>query len=636
MVSALDLAFDPGFDPFGNAITLQHASSAAAVHDFILGFIGYQPRILAVLGVADSDHSLIVQTCAAALHLFSESPGGPAKALQHLHTAAQAGLPNTARERQLAAAVACWARGETRAALSLHEALAQQHPRDLMAVKLGQYHAFNAGDAPALLRLALQAMPAADDVPALHGLLAFGYEQCHLLQAAEASARHGLALDPADPWAQHALAHVLLTTGRLVQGRDFLQQASAGWHGLTSFMRCHNWWHLALFQIELGDNAAALQLYDHQVWGVDKTYSQDQVGAVSLLARLGLAGMDDGTPDIKLQPRWAELASHLTGRVADQVLPFLDLQYLYGLARAGRPEAHTLLANITRFAPQAPADSRVAWCSVAVPAAQGLQAHAEGRWADAAQQMSLALPQLALIGGSHAQRDLFEQIHHDALQRSGQGVALLNLLQPQANGQPQSVRLQRQLQSVYAGLGLALPAPSGATPAVPKALASPCVVRRAEASDRLPLQHMLELYTHDLCDFWPRDLDRHGLYGYALDKYWRQAGCTPFVFTVDSCYAGFALVDDDVCLPDNSLWMAQFFVLRKYRRSGLASHAATHIFNTLRGQWEVGQVPLNLPAQAFWRKLIRHYTNGVFTDQNLDDERWCGPLQCFDNRLGGV
>ena len=100
--------------------------------------------------------------------------------------------------------------------------------------------------------------------------------------------------------------------------------------------------------------------------------------------------------------------------------------------------------------------------------------------------------------------------------------------------------------------------------------------------------------------------------------------------------SGFALVDDRVCLPGNTLWMAQFFVLRKYRRSGLASHAATQVFNTLRGQWEVGQVPLNLPAQAFWRQLIRRYTNGQFTDQTLDDARWRGPLQCFDNRFGAA
>ena len=157
-------------------------------------------------------------------------------------------------------------------------------------------------------------------------------------------------------------------------------------------------------------------------------------------------------------------------------------------------------------------------------------------------------------------------------------------------------------------------------------------IRRAEKSDRLPLQNMLELYSHDLSEFWPMELDAHGLYGYALDKYWKHETCYPFVFLVDGKYAGFALVDDSVCLADNERWMSQFFVIRRYRRTGLASIAAKHIFDAVRGKWEVGQVPKNLGAQAFWRKLINDYTDGQFTDTNYDDERWHGPLQCFDNR----
>jgi hypothetical protein len=298
-----------------------------------------------------------------------------------------------------------------------------------------------------MLRLALHAQPAADDVAALHGLLAFGWEQCHRLPEAEAAARRALAMQAAEPWAQHALAHVMLTDGRLAEGAALLQQMSSGWHGLTSFMRCHLWWHLALFQIDLGDDAAALRLYDDQVWGVDKTYTQDQVGAVSLLARLELAGVAVGD-------RWAELATWLLPRVQDQEQPFLDLQYLYGLARAGLPQADQLLANIEAFAPRAPGASRAAWQQVAVPAAHGLRAHAHGQWAEAADHLALALPGLASIGGSHAQRDLFEQVHLDALRRSGRLAAVQNLLQPRANAQPQSLRLRRQLHELYAALGL--------------------------------------------------------------------------------------------------------------------------------------------------------------------------------------
>ncbi|MFT2543337.1 hypothetical protein ACMWP9_35695, partial [Escherichia coli] len=73
-----------------------------------------------------------------------------------------------------------------------------------------------------------------------------------------------------------------------------------------------------------------------------------------------------------------DVARHLLQRQADHVLPLLDLQYLYGLARAGRPEADMLLANIEAFAPHAPASTRAAWQRVCVPAAHGLRAHARG------------------------------------------------------------------------------------------------------------------------------------------------------------------------------------------------------------------------------------------------------------------
>ena len=397
-------------DPFGNPLRVRRQASVAAVHDFIEGFLGYTPRIADILVAAEHDDSLIVQACAAALWMFSESPSGPPAARRHLDRAAVGASNSTERERQFAAAIERWVIGDSSGALALHEALSRSHPRDLASVKLGQYHAFNLGDSPAMLRLALNALPAAADVAWLHGMAAFGWEQCHRLDEAEAAARRALAMRPDEPWAQHALAHVMLTDGRLQEGEAFKHGASSGWQQLTSFMRTHNWWHLALFQIELGDAAAALALYDTQVWGVDKSYSQDQIGAVSLLARLELVGVDVGA-------RWDELALWLVGRSGDQVQAFLDLQYLYGLARAGRVEADVLMGQIERHAAQA--GTAAVWAEVAVPAGRGVLAHARGQWADAAGLLSQAVPQLMAIGGSHAQRDLFEQIHVDALQRSG-------------------------------------------------------------------------------------------------------------------------------------------------------------------------------------------------------------------------
>jgi hypothetical protein len=62
-------------------------------------------------------------------------------------------------------------------------------------------------------------------------------------------------------------------------------------------------------------------------------------------------------------------------------------------------------------------------------------------------------------------------------------------------------------------------------------------VRRATATDRLPVFRMLELYQHDLSDIWDQEVDSHGEYGYPLDHYWKEPSCHPFVALVNGHYA---------------------------------------------------------------------------------------------------
>jgi hypothetical protein len=434
-------------DSLGNAATLESDTSLAALNDFVEGFIASEARAVNILTAAAHDPSPIVQACAAAVHMFAESADAPANARPFLDRALAGERRCTARERRFMQAVAAWVEGDIPRAIALHEEQAHEFPRDLASLKLGHYHLFNRGDSPGMLRIALAALPAAADVPYLHGMLAFAWEQCHLLEQAEAAASQAIAMKRKEPWAHHALAHVMLTQGRIREGHAFLEEVSDTWTGLNSFMVTHNWWHQALFALELDDHAQVLQLYDRRVWGVAKDYSQDQVNAVSLLARLELAGVDVGD-------RWQDVAAYLAPRLQDHVLPFLDMQYLYGLARAGRPEADTLMRNIESHAATVPEHSRSAWRRVCVPASRGLLAHARGGYTRAIDELGQALPRLLEIGGSHAQRDLFAQVWLDSMIRAGQLVGAQNLLSQQLRGQPESARLERQAAQVYAALGL--------------------------------------------------------------------------------------------------------------------------------------------------------------------------------------
>ena len=156
-------------------------------------------------------------------------------------------------------------------------------------------------------------------------------------------------------------------------------------------------------------------------------------------------------------------------------------------------------------------------------------------------------------------------------------------------------------------------------------------VRLAPLGDRLPIQRMLELYQHDLSDIWDQDLDAHGEYGYALDRYWDTEGFHPFVATVDGKYAGFALANQEVRVGTQGCWMDQFFVLRKYRHQGVGQLLAHSVFTALPGRWEVGQMPENLPAQAFWRKVIGKYTGGRFKEHDVRAGHWQGVVQVFES-----
>jgi hypothetical protein len=203
-------------------------------------------------------------------------------------------------------------------------------------------------------------------------------------------------------------------------------------------MLTHLWWHLALFYLSQGRDREALGLYDQHCWGIAKDYSQDQIGAVSLLARFEIAGIDVG-------PRWQDLADHLAARANDTVQPFLTLQYLYGLARAGRSQAETLLETVRRYAARAPQFSRAVWQEVALPG---------GDYADAWRRLAPAVPRMREAGGSHAQRDLFEQILLDAAFRSGRLTAAQQMLEQRRSADPFGVPVNTALASVYTKLGL--------------------------------------------------------------------------------------------------------------------------------------------------------------------------------------
>lgn len=435
-------------DFLGNPVSVMSEATLRAVDDFIAGYLAYETRAEGIVTAADAEpECCLANAYAGLLWMFLEVPDAALHATKYLAAAERSAAAATRREQLNTAVLRAWVADDLPEALRLCDLISDDFPRDLVVVKTHQYFEFNRGNSPEMLRVALKVRDRNADIAYMHGMAAFAYEQCRLLEEAELAARTALDLRRKEPWAQHALAHVMLTRGHIDEGARFLEGMQDTWTGLNSFMSTHIWWHLALFYLSQGRHASVLEIYDRHCWGVAKHYSQDQVGAVSLLARMEIAGVDVGD-------RWRDIGDHLAARAHDTVLPFLTMQYLYGLARTGRVEADELLQSVRRRAKNAPPFTHEVWQDVALPACEGLYAYAQGDFTAAWRHLSSAMPRMVETGGSHAQRDLFDQILLDAAMRSGRSTLAQQMLEQRRLADPDGVPVNSALADVYAKLAL--------------------------------------------------------------------------------------------------------------------------------------------------------------------------------------
>ena len=131
-------------------------------------------------------------------------------------------------------------------------------------------------------------------------------------------------------------------------------------------------------------------------------------------------------------------------------------------------------------------------------------------------------------------------------------------------------------------------------------------VIRATAEQEAILANLLELYAHDFSEFHKIELGEDGRFGYPdLPLYWREPDRHPFVVRVDGKLAGLVLVKAD----SRKVWdMAEFFIVRGYRRSGVGTQVAHEVWRRFPGPWEVRVMEKNHSAGQFWERAIGAFT----------------------------
>ena len=391
-------------DQFGLPITNVSESGAKAYDRYVNEYLSYGAQLRDLFAAADENPgSALLNANAAALHLSFEASIGWEAAAPYL-AKMRAGMKDaTEREHLFCQSIEAWARFDFAGALKSLDELSVRWPADLCAIKWGQYHAFNRGDQAALLRFGERARVAHEERPYAHGMIAFALEQNHRLDEAEDEGMRAAEIAIDDAWAHHAVAHVMETHGRASDGVRWLDHCSHTWEHKGVFIRDHNWWHAALFRLSLGQTTEALSIYDRRLWGVWPEFPQEQIGAISMLWRLQLRGVDVGD-------RWVSVVEQVRDRTSDHLLPFHDLHYLCALAMAGEPgEAEDYAAKIADHAAQLPKGNRSVWTEVAAPAANAMVMFSRNDRQKAGEELASIIPVLHRVGGSHAQRHMFQE-----------------------------------------------------------------------------------------------------------------------------------------------------------------------------------------------------------------------------------
>lgn len=318
------------------------------------------------------------------------------------------------REQLHVDALGIWAKGDATEALKLWEEILAKWPTDMLALKLAQYGHFYAGNAGAM-KQSIDRVAPAFEADMQHyanflGMRAFGHEETSHYETAEAYGKEAVKLEPREGWATHAVAHVMEMTGRTEDGINWLTETEPGWVGANNF-RNHLIWHRALMHLDAGNHNVVLQHFDTS-WDDASEEYLDHCNAASLLLRLELAGIPVGN-------RWAQVKEKAATRLNEQVLCFADIHYVMALAYGGdMQKAATLVDALKAHAGDGTSDGdAVAQAGLAL--AKAVTAHARHDYAATLAHLEATADTQQLIGGSNAQRDLFNLLAMDAANQLG-------------------------------------------------------------------------------------------------------------------------------------------------------------------------------------------------------------------------
>lgn len=143
------------------------------------------------------------------------------------------------------------------------------------------------------------------------------------------------------------------------------------------------------------------------------------------------------------------------------------------------------------------------------------------------------------------------------------------------------------------------------------------------------IKQLLELYTYEMTDLADFDIHDNGYFGYDdLPLYWQDPNRYPYLVWVNKNLAGFVLIQKGSPLEnDPEVWdVAEFFIMRKFRKHNVGQFVAQQIWRELNGHWQVRVWDNNKIAHAFWDTVIGRFSNKPIAPIRTDYQGHAGLL----------
>ncbi|XP_031993863.1 tetratricopeptide repeat protein 38 [Hylobates moloch] len=338
--------------------------------------------------------------------------------------------PLTRREQLHVSAVETFANGNFPKACELWEQILQDHPTDMLALKFSHDAYFYLGYQEQMRDSVARIYPFwTPDIPLssyVKGIYSFGLMETNFYDQAEKLAKEALSINPTDAWSVHTIAHIHEMKAEIKDGLEFMQHSETLWKD-SDMLACHNYWHWALYLIEKvrlvtplvlgavytpgkGDGPVSRARLGRLVFQILPSLQAsgamlDVVDSCSMLYRLQMEGVSVGQ-------RWQDVLPVTRKHSRDHILLFNDAHFLMASLGAHDPQITQELLTTLRDASESPGENcqHLLARDVGLPLCQALVEAEDG---NPDRVLELLLPiryRIIQLGGSNAQRDVFNQL----------------------------------------------------------------------------------------------------------------------------------------------------------------------------------------------------------------------------------